>query len=169
RFYAAPGPELRARVIAPTYADEGWDSVVTILETVMPDRPFIVDTIRERLRAAGVNVRAFLHPIVAARRDATGRLAFLGPVEGTGGRESFTHIVLDPIPDATARDRLAEQIRAGLQDVRLVTDDFPAMVGRARVIAAELEARAGVQAGDAATEAAAVADFLRWLVEGAFV
>ena len=169
RFYAAPGPELRARVVTPTYADEGWDSAVTILETVMPDRPFIVDTIRERLRAAGANVRAFLHPIVAARRDATGRLAFLGPVEGTGGRESFTHIVLDPIPDATARDRLAEQIRAGLQDVRLVTDDFPAMVGRARVIAAELEARAGVQAGDAATEAAAAADFLRWLVEGAFV
>ncbi len=169
RFYAAPGPELRARVITPTYADEGWDSPVTILETVMPDRPFIVDTIRERLRSAGVNVRAFLHPIVAARRDTTGRLVFLGAVEGAGGRESFTHIALDPIREATARDRLAEQVRAGLQDVRLVTDDFPARVARARAVAAELEARAGVQTSDTATEAAAVADFLRWLIEGSFI
>ena len=169
RFYSAPGPDLRVRVVTPTYADEGWDSPVTILETAMPDRPFIVDTIRERLRAAGLSVRAFLHPIVAARRDATGRLEFLGPVESTGSRESFTHIALEPIGDAEARERLAEQVRAGLEDVRVVTDDFPAMVARARAVAAELEARAGAKTSEPSLEAAAVADFVRWLIDGAFV
>ena len=33
RFYAAPGPELRVRVLTPSYGDEGWDAPVSIIET----------------------------------------------------------------------------------------------------------------------------------------
>ena len=168
RFYAAPGPDLRVRALTPTYASEGWDAPVSVIETAMPDRAFIVDTIRRRLEVEGVPIRALLHPIFAARRDATGRIEWLAPPEGEP-RESFTHIAIPRIPDPAVLARLQEDIRAGLEDVRLVTDYFGPMVARAQGIAAELDTLGRSRTGQLATEATAVADFLRWLVDGAFV
>jgi glutamate dehydrogenase len=169
RFYAAPGPARRVRVLTPSYADEGWDAPLSIIETCMSDRPFVVDTLRTRLQARGVEVRTFLHPIFAARRDPTGRLDMLAPPEGTEPRESFTHIAVPRIDDPAELDRLATEVRTCLDDVHLVTDDFSPMVARAHAVAAELDARGRARDDAGAAEAAAVADFLRWLVDGAFV
>jgi len=169
RFFAAPGPDLRVRALTPTYATDGWDAPVSIVETVMPDRAFIVDTIRCRLDAEHVAVETLLHPIFAARRDAEGRLVFIAAPEGGAPRESFTHVAVRRVTDPALLARLEEIIRTALADVRLVTDDFAPMVARAQAVAGELEALARGGAGPIAAEATAVADFLRWLVDGAFV
>ena len=168
RFFAAPGPDLRVRVVTPTYATEGWDAPGTVIETCIGDRPFVVDTVRERLHAAGIEIRALLHPIFTVRRDPTGRIEFVAPPEEDGAHESFLHIQVAPLGDAGAHTRLAEDIRAGLEDVRVVTDDFAAMVGRAHALAAELQDGRSRPA-PAAAEGAAVAELLRWLVDGGFV
>jgi NAD-specific glutamate dehydrogenase len=99
RFFSAPGPELRVRAITPTYATEGWDAPGSVIETCMPDRPFVVDTLRERLAAAGAQVRVLLHPIFSAGRDPTGRLERLGPPAEAERRESW------PASSATCRRR----------------------------------------------------------------
>jgi len=170
RFLSAPGPELRVRALTPDYASEGWDAPVSIIETVMPDRAFIVDTIRLRLERAGIPVMALLHPIFAARRDPSGRLELLADPEGGGTpRESFTHIAIPRSTDTAALARLEADICDALEDVRLVTDDFAAMVARAQAVAAELDGLGRSRSAQLATEATAVADFLRWLVDGAFV
>jgi glutamate dehydrogenase len=169
RFFAAPGPDVRVRALTPTYASDGWDAPVSIIETVMPDRAFIVDTIRCRLDAEHVAVETLLHPIFAARRDPDGRLVFIAAPEGGAPRESFTHVAVPRATDAAVLARLEEVIRAALADVRLVTDDFAPMVARAQAVAGELEAVARGGTGPIAAEATAVADFLRWLVDGAFV
>jgi len=168
RFYAAPGEELRARAIAPTYVTEGWDASVSVVETVMPDRPFIVDTIQAALEAEGVERRALLHPILAAERDLTGRLISLAPPNGGARRESFVHVAVPRMTDVAALAGLEQLIRDRLGDVRLVTDDFRAMLARAQEAAAELDglARSGAGAG---ADASAAADFLHWLVDGSFV
>src|SRR5207249_3407057 len=90
RFYAAPGEELRARAIAPTYVTEGWDASVSVVEAVMPDRPLIVDTIQAALEAEGLERRALLHPTLAAERD---RLARSGAGAGADARAAadFLH------------------------------------------------------------------------------
>jgi glutamate dehydrogenase len=164
RFYAGPGPELRVRAITPTYVTEGWDAPVTVIETAMPDRPFIVDTIREALLAEGVEIRTFLHPLYAARRDPSERLESLSPPSTDSHNESFTHIAVERETDPTRLEHLAQVVQARLEDVRVVTDDFPLMVARARAAAADLERSRG-----AGAEAAAVADLLRWLADGGFV
>src|SRR5437867_808378 len=169
RFLSAPGPELRVRALTPDYASEGWDAPVSIIETVMPDRAFIVDTIRLRLERAGVPLMALLHPIFAARRDPSGRLELLADPDGGTPRESFTHIAIPRSTDTAALARLEADIRDALEDVRLVTDDFAAMVARAQAVAAELDGLGRSRSAQLATEATAVADFLRWLVDGAFV
>jgi len=169
RWYAAPGPGVRVRAVTPTYASEGWDAPVSVVETVMPDRPFIVDTIRSRLRTVGVEVHAFLHPMFSCERDETGRLERLTIPEASRARESFTHIAIARTEERAALAGLADGIRGALEDVRLVTDDFPAMVARAQAIATRLDELRRVRSGATGDEAAAVADLLRWLVDGAFV
>jgi glutamate dehydrogenase len=168
-FYASPGPELRVRAVTPTYATEGWDAPVSVVETMMPDRPFVIDTIRELLRARDVPIRALVHPIIAARRDAAGRLESLAPPEADEDRESFTHIAIPRVKDGETLAALAAEVEEALADVRLVTDDFAPMVARAQRTATELDAVGRDRPGVAGAEAAAIADFLRWLVDGAFV
>src|SRR5262245_1197479 len=169
RFFAAPGPDLRVRAITATYASEGWDAPGPGIETCIPDRPFVVDTVRGRLHAAGVEIRALLHPILTVRRDPGGRLEFVAPPEEPGAHDSFLHIVTAPVADPGVLRQLEESIRAALEDVRLATDDFAAMVARAHALAAELEAGARTHPAQIAAEATAVADLLRWLVDGGFV
>src|SRR5437762_568407 len=168
RFYAGSGDELRVRAIAPTYATEGWDASVSVIETVMADRPFIVDNLEAALEAEGVAVRGLLHPIVGAERDLTGRLISLAPPNGSARRESFVHVAVPRTTDAAALAGLEQLARDRLGDVRLVTDDFRPMLARAQEAAAELDglARSGAAAG---SEASAAADFLHWLVDGGFV
>jgi glutamate dehydrogenase len=172
RFYAAPGPALRVRAQAPSYASEGWDAPVSVIETCVADRPFVVDTIRSVLAAEGIRVDALLHPIFAARRDPGGRLELLAPPESAEPhvlRESFTHIAIPRTTDPGTLGRLEGEIRARLEDVLLVTDDFELIVARAQAVAADLDALGRGRAGAMGAEATAVADFLRWLVDGAFV
>ncbi len=169
RFYAAPGEAIRVRVVDPTYLDEGWDAPLTVIETAMPERPFIVETVRSELAARGVVVRALLAPVFAARRDARGRLESLSPPFGDERCESLLHIGVERIADPAARDALATALRSRLADVRLVTDDSAAMAARAQAMAMRLERTAPEGAGPSAAEARATAEFLRWLAGGAFV
>ncbi len=166
RFFAGPGPAVRVRAITPDYATDGWDAPVTIVETILGDRPFIVDTVREELRAQGFEALTLLHPILAVHRDATGALESIGAPVRADGRESFLHVAVARTTERDRLARLATGVQERLEDVQLVTDDFGAMRERAEATAAELDRLAG---GERATEAAAAAEFVRWLVDGSFV
>ncbi|MCW5893511.1 MAG: NAD-glutamate dehydrogenase [bacterium] len=169
RFFAGPGPGGRVRALSPTLADDGWDAPWSVLESAQPDRPFLVDTVVAALRAEGHTVLALLHPIVGARRDAVGRLEALGPPVRDEHRESFLHLAIPRVADPARLAHLADVVRARLADVRRVTDDFEAMQQRARDVAEALERLGAERAHRRATEASEAADFLRWLVAGAFV
>src|SRR5581483_11038593 len=166
RFFAAPGPELRVRAFTPTYASEGWDAPYSVIETAMPDRPFTVDTIRARLDARGVAIHAFLHPILAVRRDETGGAEEIGQPDAGLRRASFAHVAIARTSDADLA-RLVDEIRSALEDVRVVTDDFPPMLARVHAVAGELDAVARTGTGRA--DGGPVASFLRWLADGGFV
>ena len=66
RFLLEQDPPPRVRAFAPTFAVDGWESTSAVVQTAMPDRPFIVDTIREYFRSENVEVRHLLHPILSA-------------------------------------------------------------------------------------------------------
>ncbi|HXJ36678.1 MAG TPA: NAD-glutamate dehydrogenase domain-containing protein [Candidatus Eisenbacteria bacterium] len=169
RFFQAPGPLPRVRVLTPTYLDEGWDAPGTVIETCIGDRPFIVDTVREELRAHGLEPRVLLHPIVAVTRDATGRAVQVDPPMHGASRESFLHIVVPRVTEPEKLATLESAIRARLDDIVLVTEDFGLALARAQAIATEFEQLGRTRDPRIAAEATAVGDFLRWLVDGGFV
>ncbi|MCC6766921.1 MAG: NAD-glutamate dehydrogenase [Deltaproteobacteria bacterium] len=163
-FLAAPGQAPRVRTRA--------DDVATVLETVATDRPFIVDTIRNCVRAAGIEVRHVLHPLLTTRREPAaggelGRLQGLDAAGESGRRESLVLAVLPPL-DAERRADLEASVAARLADLVLVTDDYPALVAATEGVVAHLD---GYKGGSAAwdDEVQEVQELLRWLIAGGFV
>ncbi len=168
-FLAAEGPVPRVR----TFGTSGPYGDATVLETVLTDRPFIVDTVRECLRTDGIEIRHVLHPLVTTLREPAaaagmlGRLRGLDAADDTGRCESFVHVVLEPLA-AERRAALEATVAARLADLVLVTDDYPALVAATEGIVAHVDAyKGGSVAWD--EEVQEVQDLLRWLMAGGFV
>ena len=54
--------EVKARVFNPTLKDHGYSLDRTVLQTAMPDQPFIYDSLQLLLRRLGVAPLRCLHP-----------------------------------------------------------------------------------------------------------
>lgn len=140
-------------------SDSGTE--VVIVETVLDDRPFIVDTICEAVRVKGGEVRQLLHPMLGVVRDANGILEAVGPPDEHGRRESFVHVEVTGLADPQELQRtLAER----LDELRLVTDDYPRMRERIADVAEQLRA---APSGD--NQNGEIARLLDWLGDKSFV
>ena len=52
---------------------DGWSSTHTIVEVVVEDMPFLVDSLGMVLNQAGLTIQLMIHPIIGVRRDGRGR------------------------------------------------------------------------------------------------
>ena len=75
RSSASARAPVKLRVFTPEHSRDGWSSPLTVIETVLEDRPFIVDTVRELLQADGGEIRLLLHPISASSATRTAACA----------------------------------------------------------------------------------------------
>ena len=64
----------------------------TWVAIVNDDMPFLVDSISAAVTASGLTIERLLHPIIAARRDAEGRILGLSPRGHGPGVHEVTHI-----------------------------------------------------------------------------
>ena len=129
-----PGAHL-VRVYNPRFEEHGWHSEHTAIETVQDDMPFLVDSVRMAVNRAGLTVHLIVHPVIAARRDAEGRLIAVleQPAPEDDARwESMMHFEVDRQTDAGALAALGAEIERVLHDVRSAVEDWEAMRGRLR-------------------------------------
>ncbi|WP_420633921.1 NAD-glutamate dehydrogenase [Candidatus Palauibacter sp.] len=139
-----------------------------VLQTVMEDRPFIVDTLREYLHSIGLDIPHLLHPVVVVDRDRSGRVVDIRDRSADGARMSVVHVVLDGAHHAPSRETLQAEVRRRLELVKAVTQDFPAMLEQAGTLVSELEAKRS-EIPWRARELEEIQELLRWLVDPGFV
>lgn len=139
-----------------------------VLQTVMEDRPFIVDTLREYLHSAGIDIPHLLHPVVVVDRDASGRVLDVRDHSADGTRVSVVHIVLDDAHHAEVRETLEAEVRQRLELVRAVTADFSPMIDQVGTLVSGLEAKR-IETPWRSAEFEEIQDLLRWLVDPGFV
>ena len=125
---------LRDVKIGPASGDK-----ITVVEAVNDNMPFLLDSTLAEIAELGLSLRLVAHPILSVDRDPSGAFLRLrgeahGPAHVGGRRESFIHLHLEPIEDATLRSRLREGLERAYADVRRAVSDFPSM--RARVFEA---------------------------------
>ena len=146
----------------------GEDGRRLIVETVMPDCAFIVNTLREYVHGEGFSIIHLLHPVLVQRRDEQGRLEGVAGRDAEGRRTSVVHLVLEDDPDEEAAARLEEEIADRLELVRRATGDFQPMLETCRAIVEDL-GREKERIPWRAAELEEIREFLRWLQDDSFV
>ena len=154
-FFAVRDQPIKVRVVT-----DGLGEVVTVVETLMPDCPFIVDSLREYFREAETPLRLLLHPILSVSRGRDGRIESFEQARSSERKESLVHAELEYRLSEAAARRAEEEIAERLHDVMRATSDFDAMCKRALAICEELVA---------IRDLVEVRDLLRWLVGGGLV
>ncbi|MCA1907018.1 MAG: NAD-glutamate dehydrogenase [Magnetospirillum sp.] len=156
----APG-RASLRMFNPDQERDGWSSSHTVLEMVNDDMPFLLDSVCMKLANQGIGIHQLLHPIIAVRRDAEGRLVSLGDGEHA---ESVMHFQIDR-QDSADHAALCAQIEQVLADVRAAVTDWLPMRERIQSVARSLPDFAGTALNEDVTEAVA---FLDWLHDNHF-
>ena len=148
----------------------------TLIEIVVDDMPFLVDSITAALTSHNLDIHLIVHPIVVVRREPLGRLtevaADVEPDDAIAGDlvESWIRIEVDPVGGPRERERLRSDLRRVLTDVREAVEDWPKMRAAALSIADELASaqlggpRPPVPEKDITDSVA----LLRWLAEDHF-
>ena len=172
-----PQGTARVRVLTPTSSADGWSaSGRSVVEIVVDDMPYLVDSVSMELARQHHDVHLVIHPVFDVVRDVAGELKSVTPVAdaasqpATGAvRESWMHVEVDRIaagPEDTGVEETVSGLLGVLQDVREAVEDTPKLHQRVAEIIAELRSTPPptVLPGEAA-EAAAL---LEWLADDHF-
>ncbi len=113
-----PPGTAKVRVYTPTFDDHGWASTHSVVEVVVEDMPFLLDSISMELVRQGCGLHLVVHPVI----------------EG----DSFIHVEIDRQPAGERMEQLRTDLLAVLEDVRAAVEDWPAMRAQAQSVAADL-------------------------------
>ncbi|MEA2124272.1 MAG: glutamate dehydrogenase, partial [Solirubrobacteraceae bacterium] len=153
------------RAFNPSAADDGYETVGSVVETATDDLPFLVDSVTAELEARGLVIRRVMHPILGTERDAEGDVRTVCDPRDSARRESIMHFELDRRLGQAELDDVVAHLHQVLADVRHVVSDFPAMTQRIGRMIELARAAAGPHGFDEVNETIA---FLRWLMDGTF-
>jgi glutamate dehydrogenase len=138
---------------------------LTTIITVMPDQPFIVDTVRLIARRKGGTYAGGFHAIVGVERSSSGELVAIG--SDTSQAESVVHFEIDDVADS-ATDSLVADLTSSLQVGQAMVGDFQAITGLVDDAANRIRAVAA-KGGPRSEEHLEAAEFLTWLLADNFV
>ncbi len=152
--------DVSVRVFNPTVSRQGWQSTHTIVEIVIPDGPFLVDSIKMALSRLDLASHLMLHGPTQIARNSEGEIA--GINQGEGKLQSLFHIEVDRLSDKAAMNSLKEELLSILKDTDLVVKDWQPMVKKLEEVTNQVEALQGKIEieRDRFDE---VLNFLRWL------
>ncbi|EIA0805169.1 NAD-glutamate dehydrogenase [Vibrio vulnificus] len=152
--------DVSVRVFNPTVSRHGWQSTHTIVEVVVPDSPFLVDSIKMALSRLELNCHLMLNNPTQITRNEKGEVI---DVNGQGGiLQSLFHIEVDRLSKKDEMHKLKQELLDVLNDTRLVVNDWLLMVERLEQVTAQLEAQKSAVSMDGERFDESIA-FLRWL------
>ncbi|MEO9323126.1 NAD-glutamate dehydrogenase [Nocardioides sp. C4-1] len=171
-----PQGTAQVRVFTPTPAEHGWSaSGHTVVEVVVDDMPFLVDSLTMELSRQLHDVHLVVHPSFDVVRDITGALQSASPVadglnqpaEGAV-RESWMHVEVDRLREADgdgAAAAIVDDVQRVLRDVREAVEDWSKMNERVTEIVQELHDDPPPLEADELRQAG---ELLTWLADGHF-
>jgi glutamate dehydrogenase len=130
----------------------------TVIETHTADAPFILESLKNYCRKAGLRVRSALGMVFSVRRQWE-RIVWIGAPQAEGGLEAYCHIEVERVESREQIQRIEQEIQAVLKCVITAVDDFPDMVRDVRALIGRLRDRRGDE-----REVVSAREFLEWLL-----
>jgi len=161
--------EVLLNIFNPEESSFGWDLGHTVVELVIEDMPFLVDSITSEINRLGFGVHLAIHPVLRLRRSSKGVLSkILEPgILGADKEvmsESLIHIQIDEQP-VIRHAEIKDNILSVLADVRASVQDWRSMRTALADLIDELET---LTINQSLEEISEVRDFLRWLHDDNF-
>jgi len=156
------------RVYNPVYEEHSWQSPHTVIEVIIDDMPFLVDSLNMYLIRQGITIHVTLHPVIKVQRNSAGHIVAVAPPDAKGEGYVTEAVMRFEVDRQTEPEELAA-LHAGfertLNDVRLVVDDWQPLRTQINKITAQLEAQQLPLPDEEKSESLA---FLRWLEDNHF-
>ncbi len=165
--------EVKVRVYNPTPGRHGWNADFTVVEILLQDRPFVVDSVRGCLKSMGLELVDFVHPVIRVRRDGTGKLFRVIPDRGESTLEAY-ELFLARRVDRSHHKEIKDRVKSVLGDVVLTSTDYQSMRQKALELRGYLSGLAAGVGADVSFQEGPVdlreyASFVEWLVADNFV
>jgi glutamate dehydrogenase len=163
--------ECSVRVYNPDFEQAGWESNHTIIEVAMPNRPFVLDSLRNELARHGHVIYVMICPGgVVLERDKEGKVISFRPIQPSDRNsdvivELSLYVEINRQPDQKYLTELKHHIEYTLQDVETAVQDWSAMQTRAQDILKGLKNPNISLSGQDVQEAAL---FIEWIIENNF-
>ncbi|KKO46583.1 NAD-glutamate dehydrogenase [Arsukibacterium ikkense] len=161
-------PEARIRVYNPEIARHGWESKHTIVEIVVQDMPFLVDSVRMALARHGIAAHLLLHYPLQTQRDKAGQITDffkLGSKTSSSTQQTVFHIEIDRLTDHATIDALKSELHSVMEDVSLAVQDWQPTRQKLLDVIKTFARHSGKAAADEIKE---TTDFLNWLAKDNF-
>jgi len=123
-----PAGSRKLRVFNPTLEEHGWASAHTIIQIVIDDMPFLLDSITSNLLEDGNDLHMLVHPIIKRKRDGQGRITT--DKSGKIVSESIMHIEITAITDPQHIAALEAKLNKVLEFVNAAIEDWKVMLGK---------------------------------------
>lgn len=162
-FLDLPAGKDKIRIYNPSVEENGWQSTHTVIEVVLPDRAFILQSITMEINRYGLVNQKVFHPVYWVHRDTSGKLIELSKNEfKDSAQESVLHIEINRQSDLTLIDNLKQSLYQVLADVVAATEDWLDCVQKMQEVITELTDKNQDDSQESI-------EFLQWLKNDHFV
>ena len=125
------------RVFNPDIESDGWHTTHTVIELMMQDMPFIVDSMRMEMNRLGYTVQLMIHMGgMTICRDAKGHPTHVDVYDAdkkqSGVIESPVYMEIDRQTDPAILEMIRESLTHVLSDVKTVVEDWQPMQDRVK-------------------------------------
>ncbi|MCP3956568.1 MAG: NAD-glutamate dehydrogenase [bacterium] len=159
--------ELLLEVFNPDAENDGWGADRTVIQFVIDDMPFLVDSVTGEVARRELTVHRAMYPQLQARRDAKGTLldyVALGSERQESSEEAFVHLEVDRQTSPAVLVDLETALRKVLADVQKAVEDWQPMCQAAARVLEELEQPSPLPED----EIGEIRAFMRWVYEDHF-
>ncbi|NVK24352.1 MAG: NAD-glutamate dehydrogenase [Gammaproteobacteria bacterium] len=165
-FDSASSDEPVIRVFNPEQSDNGWQSEHTIVQIVVRDLPFLVDSVKMALNRLEITSHLLLHTPIKANRESNGNVKeFVNLKSGESTHQQTVFFIeVDRQSEKSQLDVLAKEMATVVEDVSETVTDWQLMQAKLEECIKEAET---AKAKDTAKRDKSV-EFLKWVANHNF-
>ncbi len=153
-------------VYNPTLEEHSWQSQHTIVEIIIADRPFLLQSVCMEINRSGFTNHLVIHPVFNFKRDENGLLLGIAKAKDEEGTcECLLHVEIDRQTNQTVMTELEHSLNRILNDVQAVTKDWKKCLKQMKTVIVELKQQQQIFKYSLEDSI----DFLQWLHDDHFI
>ena len=157
------------KVFNPQVSKHGWKSSHTIIEVIVSDMPFLVDSLRIALNRLGLSPHLMLNCPLNIIRDEKNHIVKLSAAADKNIKstsvETVFFIEIDRQTEQSVLDSIAVELRSVVSDISLTVTDWQPMLKRLKELTGEIKKS---KLPCSAAEKADALSFLNWISDNNF-